>query len=78
MGTIVSLKQLRLPHKPSDGFLGLHLAGSLSLHVISADVNKNLYFCAGELIAIAVFTKPTVMVVINRMSPGLVSTELLN
>lgn len=51
-----------------DGFLGLHLAGSLNLHIISADVNKNLYFCAGEIIAIAVFTKPTVMVVINHKS----------
>lgn len=54
------------------------MAGSLNLHIISADVNKNLYFCAGEVIAIAVFTKPAVMVVINHMSPGLVSTELLN
>lgn len=67
-----------LPHKPPDGFLGLHLAGGLNLHIISADVNKNLYFCAGELITTAVLTKPTVMVAINHMSLGLVSTELLN
>lgn len=67
-----------LPHKIPEGFLGLHLAAGLNLHVISADVNKNLYFCAGELITISVLTKPTVMVVINHMSPGLVSTELLN
>lgn len=82
MGTKVSLKQLRLLplllHKPPDGFLGLHLAAGLNLRILSADVNKNLYFSAGELITIAVRTKPTVMVVINHMSPGLVSRELLN
>jgi len=48
------------------------------LHIISADVNKNLYFWEGELITTAVLTKPTVMVVINNMNLGLVSTELLN
>lgn len=57
-----------LLHNPPDGFLELHLATGLNLRVISADVNKNLYFCAGELIVIAVFTKPTVMVVINHES----------
>lgn len=64
-----------LPHKLPDGYLGLHFAAGLNLLIISADVNKILHFSAGELITIA---KPTVMVVINHMSPGLVSTELLN
>lgn len=67
-----------LSYIPSDGFLGLYLAASLKLHVVSADRNKNLYLCAGELVTIAVLTKPTGMVVINHVSPGLVSTELLN
>lgn len=57
-----------LPHKTPEGFLGLHLTAGLNLRVILADVNKNLYFCAGELITIAVLAKPTVMVVINHKS----------
>lgn len=56
-----------LSHTPSEGFLGLHLAVCLNLHLTSADVNKNFYFCAGELITIAVLTKPTVMVVVNHI-----------
>lgn len=67
-----------LSYIPSDGFLGLYFAASLKLPIISADINKNLYLCAGELITIAVLTKPTGMVVINHISPGLVSRELLN
>ena len=67
-----------LSHIPSDGFLGLHLAAYLNLHVISADVNKNIYFCAGELITVGLVNIAMVIVVINHMSPGLVSTELLN
>lgn len=67
-----------LSYIPSHGFLALHLAACLNLCIISADVYKNLYFCAGELITIAVLTKPTVKAVINHMSPGLVSTELLH
>lgn len=72
-----------LSHTPSDGFLGLALAACFNLHIISADVNKSLYLqvkviCAGDLITIAVFTNPTLIVVINHMSPGLVSTVLLN
>lgn len=63
-------------HTPPDGLLGLHLVASLNVYIISADVNKNL--SAGELITIAVLTKPTVVVVINHLSPGLVSAELLN
>lgn len=53
------------------------MAAGLNLLILSADVNKNLYFSVGELITVAVLTKPTVMVVINHMSPGLVSRELL-